>query len=150
MRVAIASDHGGYLLKEELKTALDKAGFQMVDVGCESLAAVDYVDYAEQAVAEVLSGNCERAILICGTGIGMSIAANKFAGIRAALCHDHFSAQATREHNDSNVLCLGARVIGNGLAESIAKAWLGAEFSGGRHQRRIDKITSIEQRRLAK
>ena len=150
MRVAIASDHGGYLLKEELKTALTKEGFQIVDVGCESLASVDYVDYAEQAVTKLLNGECERAILICGTGIGMSIAANKFAGIRAALCHDHFSAQATREHNDSNVLCLGARVIGHGLAESIAKVWLGAEFSGGRHQRRVDKITAIEQRQPAK
>lgn len=150
MRIAIASDHGGYLLKEELKAALTKEGFQIVDVGCESLASVDYVDYAEQAVAKLLSGECERAILICGTGIGMSIAANKFAGIRAALCHDHFSAQATREHNDSNVLCLGARVIGPGLAESIVKVWLGAAFSGGRHQRRVDKITAIEQRQPAK
>lgn len=150
MRVAIASDHGGYLLKEELKTALANWGFQTVDVGCSSLASVDYVDYAAQAVEAVLSGECERAILICGTGIGMSIAANKFPGIRAALCHDHFSAQATREHNDSNVLCLGARVIGSGLAESIVKVWLNVEFSGGRHQRRIDKITSIEKRYLSK
>lgn len=150
MRIAIASDHGGYLLKEELKAALVDWGFQTVDVGCSSLASVDYVDYAAQAVETVLSGECERAILICGTGIGMSIAANKFPGIRAALCHDHFSAQATREHNDSNVLCLGARVIGYGLAESIVKAWLNTEFSGGRHQRRIDKITSIEKRYLSK
>lgn len=150
MRVAMASDHGGYLLKEELKTALANWGFQTADVGCNSLESVDYVDYAEQAVAAVLNGECERAILICGTGIGMSIAANKFPGIRAALCHDYFSAQATREHNDSNVLCLGARVIGPGLAESIVKVWLNTGFSGGRHQRRLDKINAIEKRLLSK
>ncbi|NLW17889.1 MAG: ribose 5-phosphate isomerase B [Firmicutes bacterium] len=146
MRVALASDHGGYLLKEELKAALTEWGYSIVDVGCDSSASVDYVDYAEKAVEAVLNGDCERAILICGTGIGMSIAANKYPGIRAALCHDQFSAQATREHNDSNVLCLGARVIGFGLAQSIVKVWLNTEFVGGRHQRRIDKITSIEKR----
>ncbi len=146
MRVALASDHGGYLLKEELKRTLTEWGYSVVDVGCDSLESVDYVDYAEKAVEAVRTGDCERAILVCGTGIGMSIAANKFPGIRAALCHDVFSAQATREHNDSNVLCLGARVIGVGLAQAIVKMWLDTEFTGGRHQRRIDKITAIEKR----
>ncbi|HBK85600.1 MAG TPA: ribose 5-phosphate isomerase B [Firmicutes bacterium] len=146
MKVAIASDHGGFSLKEELRTSLTDWGIQVLDKGCHSPESVDYVDYAAQAVEAVLGGECERAILICGTGIGMSIAANKFPGIRAALCHDHFSAQATREHNDSNVLCLGARVIGSSLAESIVKVWLNTEFSGGRHQRRIDKISAIERR----
>ena len=146
MKVALASDHGGFSLKEKLKTSLTDWGIQVLDIGCHSSESVDYVDYAAQAVEAVLEGECERAILICGTGIGMSIAANKFPGIRAALCHDHFSAQATREHNDSNVLCLGARVIGSGLAESIVKVWLNTEFSGGRHQRRIDKISAIERR----
>lgn len=146
MKVALASDHGGFVLKEELKTSLKDWGIQVLDVGCHSPESVDYVDYAAQAVEAVQTGECERAILVCGTGIGMSIAANKFPGIRAALCHDHFSAKATREHNDSNVLCLGARVIGSGLAQSIAKVWLNTEFSGGRHQRRIDKISAIERR----
>ncbi len=112
------------------------------------MESVDYVDYASGAVGALEEQECDRAILVCGTGIGMSIAANKYPGIRAALCHDLFSARATREHNDSNVLCLGARVIGSGLAEEIVRVWLHTEFAGGRHQRRVDKISAIEQRVL--
>lgn len=145
MKVVIASDHGGFLLKEELIATLTSLGYEMLDMGCYSTDSVDYVDYAQAAAEAVLSGQSDRAILICGTGIGMSIAANKFPGIRAALCHDCFSAEATRAHNDSNVLCIGARVIGSSLAESIIKIWLGTEFSGGRHQRRVDKIKDLEQ-----
>lgn len=145
MKVVIASDHGGFLLKEELIATLTSLGYEMLDMGCYAPDSVDYVDYAQAAAQAVLSGQSDRAILICGTGIGMSIAANKFPGIRAALCHDCFSAEATRAHNDSNVLCIGARVIGSSLAESIIKIWLSTEFSGGRHQRRVDKIKDLEQ-----
>ncbi|MGI6345080.1 MAG: ribose 5-phosphate isomerase B [Bacillota bacterium] len=146
MRIAVASDHAGFELRQLILTWLERDGFEAVDFGCSSLDSVDYADYAILAVEAVTSGQCERAILVCGTGIGMSIAANKFPGIRASLCHDLFSARATREHNDSNVLCLGARVVGPGVAEEIVNIWLHTEFAGGRHQRRLDKITAIEQR----
>ncbi|NLY53944.1 MAG: ribose 5-phosphate isomerase B [Firmicutes bacterium] len=148
MKVALASDHAGYALKEQIKEWLADWGIETYDAGCHSLESVDYVDYASGAVGALEEQECDRAILVCGTGIGMSIAANKYPGIRAALCHDLFSARATREHNDSNVLCLGARVIGSGLAEEIVRVWLHTEFAGGRHQRRVDKISAIEQRVL--
>lgn len=146
MKIAIGSDHGGFRLKEEVKALLDSRGVSYEDFGCYSIDSVDYPDVAETVCAAILKQECSKGILICGTGIGISIAANKVPGIRAALCHDTFSAAATREHNDSNVLAMGERVIGAGLACEIVKTWLGTEFGGGRHQRRVDKISAIEQK----
>lgn len=144
MKVAIASDHGGLVLREEIKNLMDELGIQYEDFGCECESSVDYPDYALPVAEKVASGEFDRGILVCGTGIGMSIAANKVKGIRAALVHDVFSAIATREHNDSNILTMGERVIGAGLAREIAKAWLTTEFQGGRHANRVNKITAIE------
>lgn len=132
------------MLKREIMRSLQSQGHQVTDHGCYTEESVDYPDYAQIVCADVLSGRAERGILVCGTGIGMAIAANKHAGIRAALCHDTFSARATREHNDSNVLCLGQRVIGTGLALDVVDMWLGGVFAGGRHQARVDKLTRIE------
>jgi ribose 5-phosphate isomerase B len=145
VKVAIAADHGGYTLKEEIKQYLESAGIEYQDFGCHSEDSVDYPDYALPVAEKVAKGEFDRGILICGTGIGMSIAANKIDGVRCALVHDCFTAKATREHNDSNVLAMGARVIGPGHALEVAKIWLGTEFEGGRHQRRIDKIRLIEK-----
>lgn len=144
MKVAIASDHGGLVLREEIKKVLDELGIEYDDFGCECSTSVDYPDYALPVAKKVANGEYDRGILICGTGIGMSIAANKVQGIRCALCHDVFSAKATREHNNSNILAMGERVIGPGLAVEIAKTWLTTEFLGGRHENRINKITEYE------
>lgn len=144
MKIALGSDHGGFQLKEEIKKLLIATGIDYHDFGTHSEESVDYPDFARPVAEGVASGDYDRGILVCGTGIGMSIAANKVKGVRAALCHDCFSAKATREHNDSNVLCLGERVVGRGLALEIAQIWLGTEFAGDRHQRRIDKITALE------
>lgn len=143
--IAIGCDHGGYELKLEIIKHLKAKGFEIKDFGCNSTDSVDYPDYAYPVAKAVANGECEKGILICGTGIGMSIAANKVNGIRCALCGDTFSAHATREHNDSNVLALGARVTGVNLALDIVDTWLEAEFMGGRHINRINKITKIEQ-----
>lgn len=143
MKVAIGSDHGGYQLKEKIKQLLEDLDISYEDFGTDSEESVDYPDFAEGVAKGVADEEYERGILICGTGIGMSIAANKIDGVRAALCHDLFSAQATREHNNSNVLTMGARVIGDQLALEIVKTWLGSDFDGGRHQRRIDKIAKL-------
>lgn len=145
MKVAIGSDHGGYLLKQQVIEYLEEANIEYKDFGTKSQDSVDYPDFAGPVAESVGSGEYERGILICGTGIGMSISANKVTGVRAALCHDCFSARATRQHNNSNVLCMGERVIGRELAMEIVKIWLDTEFDGGRHQRRIDKITAIEE-----
>jgi ribose 5-phosphate isomerase B len=144
MKVAIGSDHGGYSLKEDIKKLMDDMGIDYEDVGCDSLDSVDYPDYAVPVAERVAKQEVDRGILICGTGIGMSIAANKIKGIRCALVHDLFSAKATREHNDSNVLAMGERVIGPGLALEIAKVWLQTDYEGGRHERRVSKITELE------
>ncbi|WP_453992976.1 ribose 5-phosphate isomerase B [Bacillus nitroreducens] len=144
MKVAIASDHGGLVLREEIKKLLDELEIEYDDFGCECSTSVDYPDYALPVAKKVANGEYDRGILICGTGIGMSIAANKVQGIRCALCHDVFSAKATREHNNTNILAMGERVIGPGLAVEIAKTWLTTEFSGGRHENRINKITEYE------
>ncbi|MFS0821332.1 ribose 5-phosphate isomerase B [Bacillus sp. 1P02SD] len=144
MKVAIASDHGGLNLREEIKHLLDELEIEYDDFGCECSTSVDYPDYALPVAKKVADGEYDRGILICGTGIGMSIAANKVQGIRCALCHDVFSAKATREHNNSNILAMGERVIGPGLAREIAKAWLTTEFLGGRHENRINKISVYE------
>ncbi len=139
--IAIASDHGGFALKAEIIKHLNSKGYELRDFGSYDDASCDYPDYARPAAQAVARGECEKAILICGTGIGMSIAANKIPGIRAALCGDCFSAQATREHNDANVLCLGARVIGPSLALMITDVFLDTPFSGdSRHMRRISKL----------
>lgn len=144
MQIALGSDHGGFQLKEKIKQLLDELGIEWKDFGTSSEESVDYPDFAQLVALAVAKGDYHRGILICGTGIGMSIVANKVAGIRAALCHDCFSAQATREHNDSNVLCLGQRVIGSGLALEIVKIWLQTTFVGGKHLRRVQKISTVE------
>lgn len=144
MKVAIASDHGGINIREEIKGLMDELGIQYEDFGCECHTSVDYPDYALPVAEKVAAGEFDKGILICGTGIGMSIAANKVKGIRCALVHDVFSAKATREHNDSNMLAMGERVIGPGLAREIAKVWLTTDFEGGRHENRVGKITAYE------
>jgi ribose 5-phosphate isomerase B len=145
MKVAIASDHGGINLRQEIISLMEELNIEYVDLGCECTASVDYPDYALPVAQKVASQEVSRGILICGTGIGMSIAANKVKGIRCALVHDTFSAKATREHNDSNILAMGERVIGPGLAREIAKIWLMTEFEGGRHENRVNKIKQYEQ-----
>ncbi len=140
MKIAIGVDHGGFSLKEAVCRCVEQAGHEVLDMGCSSADSVDYPDYAAKVIEELLEGRCDRGILICGTGIGMSIVANRSPQIRAALCHDLFTAQMSREHNDANVLCLGARVLEPSLALSMVDCWLKTEFAGGRHQRRIDKI----------
>lgn len=144
MKVAIGSDHAGVELRKEIIAMIEELGMEVEDVGCECTTSVDYPDYAIPVAEKVANGEADRGILICGTGIGMSIAANKVKGIRCALVHDLFSAKATRQHNDSNVLAMGERVIGPGLALEIAKVWLTTEYEGGRHGRRVDKISQYE------
>jgi ribose 5-phosphate isomerase B len=145
MLVAIGSDHGGFRLKEEIKELLAEENITFHDFGTYSAESVDYPDIAKQVCGSIINGEYTRGILICGTGIGIGIAANKIKGIRAALCHDVFSAKLTREHNDSNVLTMGERVIGPGLARMIVSTWLSTEFSGGRHAKRIAKISQLEE-----
>lgn len=142
--IALGADHGGYLLKEEIKKHLEKKGIDYIDFGTYSSDSVDYAKIAYKTCKSVTSGECEKAILCCGTGIGISMAANKVKGIRAACCSDWFSAKYTRLHNDANALCLGGRVIGAGLALEMVDVFLTTEFEGGRHQRRVDQITAIE------
>lgn len=141
MKIAIGSDHGGFDLKQMLVAKLAGQGHEVKDLGCESSDSVDYPDFADQVCEQVNEGKVKYGILVCGTGIGMSMAANRYQGIRAALCHNEYSARMSREHNDANILCLGDRVLGKGLAESIVEAWLTTSFSGGRHQKRIDKFS---------
>jgi len=145
MRMGIACDHGGFGLKEELKAYLRSIGIDPVDFGSFDETSVDYPDFGVQVAEKVSRGELERGILICGTGIGMSIVANKFPGVRAALANELYSARCSREHNDANILVLGGRVIGPGLAREIVKVWLETPFSGGRHQRRLDKIDALEK-----
>ncbi|MDR6999371.1 ribose 5-phosphate isomerase B [Neobacillus niacini] len=148
MKVALASDHGGVNIRKEIAHLMEELGIQYQDFGCDCETSVDYPDYALPVAEKVASGEFDRGILICGTGIGMCIAANKVKGIRAALVHDTFSAKATRAHNDSNILTMGERVIGAGLARDIAQIWLTGEFEGGRHANRVGKITEIENKHL--
>ena len=145
MKIAMACDHGGFHLKEHIKKYLEDKGIEVVDHGTYSEDSVDYPDYAAKLCEDITSGasGAQKGILICGTGIGISITANKVKGIRAALCHDTFSAEATRQHNDANILAMGARVIGTGLALKIVDTFLNTEFSGEeRHRNRIDQIES--------
>lgn len=142
--LVLASDHAGFPLKEEIKAYLDEKGIEYIDCGTDSAASVDYAKFAQTACLKVTGGEADMAILCCGTGIGISMAANKVKGIRAACCSDYFSAKFTRMHNDANVLCMGARVIGAGLACELVDVFINTEFEGGRHQRRVDQITAIE------
>lgn len=140
--IAIGCDHGGFALKQEIKKHLEEKGIAYRDLGCDSEAAVDYPIYARKVADAILSGECERGILICGTGIGISIAANRIRGIRAALCTDCFMAEATRQHNDANILALGGRVVGPGLALKIVDTFLETPFSG--QERHANRIRLIE------
>ena len=143
MRTGIACDHGGFGLKEEIKAYLKSVCVDSIDFGSFDETSVDYPDFGIQVAEKVSTGELDRGILICGTGIGMSIVANRFPGVRAALANELYSARCSREHNDANILVLGGRVIGPGLAREIVKVWLETPFSGGRHQRRIDKINAL-------
>ncbi|HAK72751.1 MAG TPA: ribose 5-phosphate isomerase B [Sporomusaceae bacterium] len=144
MAIAIGSDHGGFRLKEEIIAFFTEQGIAYHDFGTYSTDSVDYPCISQGVATAVAAGEYERGIIICGTGIGVSIAANKVKGIRAALCHDVFSAQMSREHNDANILTLGERVIGPGLALAIVQKWLSSEFAGGRHANRVKLISEME------
>lgn len=147
MRIAIGSDHRGFAVKQRLAELLGRLEHEVVDVGTHSAENVDYPDVASIVARQVSDAQVERGILICGTGIGMSIAANKFAGVRAAPCHDDLSAEMSRRHNDLNVLCLSADMLGERLIDRMVQIWLKTEFEGGRHARRVEKIQRIEQSR---
>lgn len=147
MKVSLGCDHGGYELKEAVKKHLDETGVEYVDCGTYSLDSVDYPDYAKAACEKIQSGECELGLIFCSTGIGISIAANKMKGIRCCVCSDTYSAKYTRMHNDANVLSMGGKVVGPGLACEMVDLFLGTEFEGGRHQRRVDKITALEENR---
>lgn len=141
VKIVIGADHGGFELKQQVVSQLETLGYDVLDIGCHSAESVDYPDIAEGVANKIIAGDCARGILICGTGIGMSMAVNRDERIRAALCHDEFTARMSREHNDANVLCIGARVLGPGLVEEMVRVWLATDFAGGRHQRRIDKFS---------
>jgi len=143
--IAIGSDHGGFSLKQEVIKHLTEKGLEYKDFGTYTTDSCDYPIYGEAVAKAVASGECEKGIIICGTGIGISIAANKVKGIRAALCGDCFSAEMTRRHNDANILAMGERVLGPGLALKIVDTFLETEFEGGRHARRVDLITKLEE-----
>lgn len=145
MKIALGSDHGGIELKEEIINYLKNEGYEIKDFGTRTKDSCDYPDYAVPVAEAVASKEFDFGILVCGTGIGIGIAANKVPGIRAALCSDTFSAHATREHNNANILTLGQRVVGPGLALDIVKTFLNTKFEGGRHQTRIDKISDVEK-----
>ncbi len=144
MRLAVGSDHGGRRLKDHLVAHLTSAGHEVVDVGTHSDDSCDYPDYAEKVARMVASMDVARGVLICGTGLGMSIAANKVSGVRAAVVSDAFSARMAMEHNDARVLCMGERVVGFSLAETCLDAWMGAQFEGGRHARRVGKMAALD------
>ena len=146
MKISMGCDHGGFDLKEEIKAFLTEQGHEVEDFGCYGKESCDYPEFAEAAARAVAEGKCERGIVICTTGIGISISANKVKGIRCALCADPWSAEMTRRHNDSNMLAMGAGVVGPLLARQIVTAFLGHDFEGGRHQRRVDKMMDIENR----
>jgi ribose 5-phosphate isomerase B len=145
VRIAIGSDHAGFRLKQEIAGDLKGRGLSIDDLGTYDETSVDYPDFARAVAEAVARGEYDRGLLVCGTGIGVSITANKVRGVRAAVCSDTFSARMSREHNDANVLCVGARVVGVGLALDIVKTWLEASFEGGRHQGRVEKIMLVER-----
>ena len=146
MKISIASDHGGFDLKENLRAWLTEQGHEVEDFGCYSKDSCDYADFAEPAARAVAEGKCERGIVICTTGIGISMTANKVKGIRCALCSEPVSASLTRHHNDANMLAMGAGMVGPMMAREIVTAFLTNDFDGGRHQRRVDKIMAVENR----
>lgn len=139
-RIALGSDHAGFPLKEELEQALRRRGHEVIDLGTHDESSADYPDYAHSVAREVLEGSSSVGVLVCGTGVGMSMAANRHPGIRAVVCSETFSARMARAHNNANVLCVGARVVGVGLAQDILDAFLESEFEGGRHERRVAKM----------
>ena len=144
MKISIGSDHGAFAMKEHLKQYLTEQGHQVVDCGTYSTDSCDYADFAKAAAQLVASGDCDRGIVMCTTGVGISIAANKVRGIRCALCSEPYSAEMTRRHNDANMLAMGGALIGPNMADRIVDVFLGAEFEGGRHARRVGKIMAIE------
>lgn len=141
MKIALGSDHGGFEMKEQVAVFVKELGHEVEDVGCFSKDSVDYPDLAEKVCGLVGKGICEQGILICGTGIGMSIAANRHRNIRAALCHEAYTARMSREHNNANVLCFGGRVLGIEVALDVVRTWVEATFAGGRHQRRLEMLS---------
>ncbi len=147
MKIAIGSDHRGFEAKERIKALLAELGAEIVDHGARSRDACDYPDMGLAVAQDVSSGRAERGILLCGTGVGMSIAANKVDGIRAALCHDELTVQLSRRHNDANVLCMPADLVGDALMRSMVRTWLDTQFEGGRHARRVNKIREYERGR---
>ena len=146
MRIAVGSDHAGFELKQQVAEYLVAQGHQVQDLGTHDLQSVDYPDYAAQVARAVVAGEAERGILICGTGIGMSIAANKVRGVRAAACTDCYMARMAREHNDARILCLGGRVLGTGSALDVVEVFLRTDYVGGRHAQRVDKIGALERK----
>ena len=142
--IVLAADHGGYLLKEEVKKHLDAKGVEYIDVGTHTGESVDYPDMAKRACEKIQSGEAEKGLLFCGSGVGISIAANKMKGIRCCCCSDTFSAKYTRLHNDANVLAMGGRIVGPGLAIEMIELFLNTEFEGGRHSRRVEKLMALE------
>jgi ribose 5-phosphate isomerase B len=148
MRIAIGCDHRGYEVKKRIVPLLHESGHEVVDLGVNSQEFCDYPDFALEVARAVSQKRVDRGILICGTGIGMSIAANKVAGVRAALCHDSITAEMSRRHNDANILCLSADLLGDELIDRMIRIWLETEFEGGRHARRVDKITRFELEQL--
>ena len=148
MQIGLACDHGGFELKEELKTFLKSLGVEPIDMGTFNEDSVDYPDFGVLVAEKVSQGELEKGILICGTGIGMSIVANKFPRIRAALANDLYSSRCSREHNDANILIIGGRIVGKELAKAIVKVWLETPFAGGRHRRRLEKIEALEREKF--
>jgi len=148
MQILLACDHGGFELKEELKAFLKSLGVEPIDMGTFNEDSVDYPDFGILAAERVSRGELEKGILICGTGIGMSIVANKFPKIRAALANDLYSSRCSREHNDANILIIGGRIVGKELAKEIVKVWLETPFAGGRHKRRLEKIEALEKEKF--
>ena len=146
MQIGLACDHGGFELKEELKALLRSIHIDPIDMGTFNEGSVDYPDFGILVAEKVSKGELERGILICGTGIGMSIVANKFPGVRAALANDLYSSRCSREHNDANILVLGGRIIGKDLAKEIVRVWLETPFAGGRHKKRLEKIETLEKK----
>lgn len=144
MKISMGSDHGAFAMKEHLKQYLTEQGHQVVDCGTYSTDSCDYADFAKAAAQLVASGDCDRGIVMCTTGVGISIAANKVRGIRCALCSEPYSAEMTRRHNDANMLAMGGALIGPNMADRIVDVFLGTEFEGGRHERRVGKIMAIE------
>ncbi len=141
VKIVLGADHGGFELKEVIKAFLADLKYEIIDVGCSSTDSVDYPDIADKGVFCIIKGSCDLGILVCGTGIGMSIAANRHSEIRAANCHSEYTAKMSREHNNANVLCLGARVIDRELALTVVQTWFKSDFAGGRHQVRVEKLS---------